>query len=232
MSGRDHSNINIAIDGPAGAGKSTISKMLAQELGFRYVDTGAMFRIVAYALKRTGQPIPQGAGLGRLLPFLNLSFRAEPDAFRAFVNNVEIGDEIRSPEIAMLASTLSKESEIRSFLLDTERSLAESGGIVMEGRDVGTVVLPDAPCKFFLDASAEERGQRRYLELVGKGKDANLATIIEEIKIRDHQDRTRPIAPLVPASDAVIIDSTHLTPREVVALMTQTARERLSSTMP
>jgi cytidylate kinase len=209
----------IAIDGPSGAGKSTIAKRLARRLGFTHIDTGAMYRAIGWKAKREGvDPADEGA-LDRLCAGTEVTIRHDADSQRVLVNGIDVTDEIRTPEMGMLASAVSKSPAVRARLLTLQRMLGEAGGVVMDGRDIGTVVFPHAEIKFYLDASAEERGRRRWQELKEKGMDVDRAAITEEIRARDLQDSSRSIAPLTRAADARYLDSSAMTIDDVVAAM-------------
>ena len=209
----------IAIDGPSGAGKSTIAKLLARRLGYTYIDTGAMYRAIGWKAKRDGvDPADEGA-LARLCAGTEVTIRHDADGQRVLVNGIDVTDDIRTPEMGMLASAVSKSPAVRARLLTLQRMLGEAGGVVMDGRDIGTVVFPRAEVKFYLDASAEERGRRRWQELKEKGMDVDRAAITEEIRARDLQDSSRSIAPLTRAADARYLDSSTMTINDVVAAM-------------
>lgn len=204
----------IAIDGPAGAGKTTVSKMLARDLGYRYLDTGALYRGVAYEVRAAGVAADDDAGLERVCQTLQLEIRDS----RLISSGVDISGRIRTPEITMLASAVSARPVVRQALLDLQRSIGRAKALVAEGRDMGTVVFPDADLKFFLDASVRQRALRRY-EQYGKAGEQTLARIEQEIRQRDANDSSRDVAPLKPADDAVSIDSTAMDARQVVATM-------------
>jgi len=204
----------ITIDGPAGAGKTTVSKMLAQDLGYRYLDTGALYRGVAYEVRAAGIAADDDAGLERVCRSLKLEFRGS----RLTSNGVDISERIRTPEITMLASAVSARPVVRQALLDLQRNLGRAKAVVAEGRDMGTVVFPEADLKFFLDASVRQRALRRYAQY-GEAGEQTLERIEEEIRQRDANDSSRDIAPLKPAEDAVTIDSTEMDARQVVAKM-------------
>jgi cytidylate kinase len=209
----------IAIDGPSGAGKSTVAKILAQRLGYIYIDTGAMYRAIGWkAMKEQLDPNDENA-LAELCCRTNVTIKKDNSDPRFFVDGTDVTGEIRTPAMGMMASTVSKSPAVRARLLTLQRELGNNGGVVMDGRDIGTVVFPDADKKFFLDASADERGKRRYLELKAKGMDVDLARITQEIWDRDRQDSGRSIAPLKKADDALLIDSSRLSIDQVVERM-------------
>jgi CMP/dCMP kinase len=209
----------ITIDGPAGAGKSTISKLLAARLSFICLDTGALYRAVAYRLKSDGW---NGATdtLGDLSQVLNVSLqRDEAGRVRVIVEGEDVSEKIRTEEVGLLASRISAIPRVRVGLLAVQREFGAAGGIVAEGRDMGTVVFPDAEVKFFLDASVEERAKRRYLEMIGKGEEVSVSGIEHVLRLRDCQDRSRSIAPLVVPEDAVVVDSSNQSISQVVDFM-------------
>ena len=208
----------ITIDGPAGAGKSTVSRALAGRLGYRYVDTGALYRGVAYVARRCGIEPQDDAGLNRLLEGLTLNFLPGPAGQRLTANGEDITDAIRTPEISMLASAVSARPGVRSFLLKIQRELGRQKAAVFEGRDMGTVVFPDADAKFYLDAATRVRAQRRFAE-AGDPSGTSIEAIERDMQVRDRQDSSRALAPLKAAPDAVLIDSTDLTIDQVVERM-------------
>lgn len=210
----------ITIDGPAGAGKTTVSKMLARELGYRYLDTGALYRAVAYEVRAAGISPDDDSGLGRVCDRLRLSVEEN----RLVSNGMDISDRIRSPEISMLASAVSARPVVRQALLDIQRKIGKARGLVAEGRDMGTVVFPEADLKFFLVATARQRAQRRFAQY-DNGNGQTLEQIEQDIRRRDGNDSSRDIAPLRPADDAVNIDSTTMTARQVVDLMMARVRK-------
>jgi cytidylate kinase len=214
----------ITIDGPAGAGKSTVAKALARRLGYKYLDTGATYR--ALALKAIREEIRPDdlEGLKRLSSQVLLQLG--PDG-RIFLDGEDVSEKIREQEVGMMASLISRIREIREVLWAIQRKVGQEGGIVAEGRDTGSVVFPDADVKFYLDASLEERARRRYRELLSKDKNVTFQEVLEELKKRDLQDQTREIAPLKIPEDAIFVDSTYLTPEEVVELMLEKIREKL-----
>jgi cytidylate kinase len=204
----------ITIDGPAGAGKTTVSKLLARELGYRYLDTGALYRAVAWAVRAAGVRPDDDQGLGGVCSALELRIEAD----RLVVDGRDITGRIRSPEITMLASAVSARPVVRQALLDLQREIGRSRDLVAEGRDMGTVVFPDADLKFFLDATVKQRALRRYAQYEGR-HEQTLERIEADIRRRDADDSGRDIAPLKPADDAQTIDSTAMTAQHVVDLM-------------
>jgi len=207
----------ITIDGPAGAGKTTASRILADRLGYRYIDTGALYRGVAYEAMAAGLNPDDDAALDKLCSNLNMKFVRKEKGLRLMSNNIDITDHIRTPEITMFASAVSARPVVRSALLNLQRDMGKKN-VVFEGRDMGTVVFPDADIKFFLDASHKIRAFRRYKELAPK-TDQPLEAVERDMKRRDINDSTRSLAPLKPAKDAIIIDSTDLSIEGVVGLM-------------
>jgi cytidylate kinase len=211
----------ITIDGPAGSGKSTVSRQLAARIGYAYLDTGAMYRAVALAAERKGISVGNRNELAQLCANLNLRFVSEQDPPKLFMENEDISEKIRNPEIDMLSSNVSAVKEVREAMCDLQRKMALNlnTGLVAEGRDMGTVVFPNARYKFLLTASLEERASRRHLELLARGKPIEKNTVMNSLKKRDHQDENRILAPLKPAHDAVIIDSTGMGIEDVVQYM-------------
>ncbi len=208
----------ITIDGPAGAGKTTVSRALADRLGYRYIDTGALYRGVALAAQiREVDPQDDGA-LKSLCTGLDLNFIQHQDGLRLYLNGEDISDRIRTPEITMLASAISARPVVRAFLLALQKDLGAEKDAVFEGRDMGTVVFPEADVKFFLDASPRTRAQRRYAEQKSKSSQT-LDEVERDIQRRDRNDSTRDVAPLKPAADAIVIDSTQMGVDEVVNFM-------------
>ncbi len=217
--------INIAIDGPAGAGKSTAAKLIAKKLGFIYIDTGALYRAIGVAVMRKGLKTDNAQEVISVLPEVELSLSFVEGEQRVFLNGEDVSREIRLNEASMAASNVSAIPEVRSFLLDMQKKFAKENNCLMDGRDIGTVILPDAQLKIFLTASAEIRADRRYKELIEKGTPKDYDALLEEIKIRDYNDSHRAVAPLKPADDAVIIDSSELTLEQVVSKVVSLAKE-------
>jgi len=215
----------IAIDGPSGAGKSTAARLLAKRLGYIYIDTGAMYRAVGWKAKRERIDPADEKKLEALCARTQVTIKKDNNDPRFFVDGIDVTGEIRTPEMGMMASTVSKSPAVRARLLTLQRDLGKSGGVVMDGRDIGTVVFPDADVKFFLDASAEERGKRRYLELKAMGMDVDCSRITREIEDRDQQDSGRALAPLKKAEDAVLIDSTTLSIDEMLHRMVSSIKK-------
>ncbi len=207
----------IAVDGPAGAGKSTVSKIVAARLGYTYIDTGAMYRAVALKVLQSGEPLSES-----LVGNVDISL---DEAARVFLDGREVTKEIRTPEIGLGASDVAKVAYVRKKLTQLQRDMAAHGKVIMDGRDIGTQVLPNADLKIFLTASVEERARRRLDELTAKGLQADFANVVKEISLRDKQDTEREIAPLAQADDAVLLDSTSLTIEQVVAEILRLAKD-------
>lgn len=217
--------INIAIDGPAGAGKSTVAKMAARELGFIYIDTGALYRAIGVAVMRRGLRTDCPEDVISVLPEVSLSLEFIDGEQRVILCGEDVSRDIRLPEASMAASNVSAIPEVRSFLLDMQKKFAKENNCLMDGRDIGTVILPDAQVKIFLTASAEVRADRRYKELIEKGTPKDYDELLEEIKQRDYNDSHRAVAPLKPAEDAVILDSSDMTLSEVVEKIVSLVKE-------
>ncbi len=198
----------IAIDGPSGAGKSTVSRLLSEKLGYMYIDTGAMYRTAALLALEAGIDLRDGEKVAQLCQSLSFSFRTEGDTVRVICNGRDVTQVIRTHEMGMHASEVSKNPRVREVLVDLQRKLGRQHDAILEGRDIGTVVFPQAPYKFYLNATVEERARRRYRELIEKGEKVSLHEVEATIRKRDRNDSTRPVAPLRPAEDAIIIDTT------------------------
>ena len=218
----------IAIDGPAGAGKSTIARKVAAELSIIYVDTGAMYRAIgAYAIRK-GVDTKDAPAVAALLPEISVELTySEEQGQRIFLNGEDVSSEIRLPEMGMAASNVSAIPEVRAFLLEQQRGMAKRQSVIMDGRDIGTVVLPDAEVKIFLTASAEERARRRWKEFSEKGLPDTYEEILADVIRRDEQDMNRPIAPLKQADDAILLDSTALNFAETVEKVKEIIKERV-----
>ena len=202
---------SIAIDGPAGAGKSTMAKALAKELGYQYVDTGAIYRTVAYFLDLLGVSPKDVDGVERYIDELNVDIQYDETGKQHMImNGLDVTDEIRTQDISQKASLVSAHKVVRDVLLDMQRDVAKKHNVIMDGRDIGTVVLPNATVKIFLTATAEVRAKRRTDELIAKGQKADYAQTLKDIQQRDYQDTNRPIAPLKQAEDAVLLDTSEL----------------------
>jgi CMP/dCMP kinase len=209
----------VAIDGPAGAGKSTTARMLAERLGYALLDTGAIYRTLALLARRRGIAWEDGTGVAALAADLDIAFHLDAGVNRVRVGGDDITHAIRTPEMSDGASRVSALPEVRAALLDLQRRLGAAGGVVVEGRDIGTVVFPDAEAKFYLTASAAERARRRAAELRAAGRPADEAEVQAEMEARDRRDMSRPVAPLRAADDAVTVDSSTLSAEEVVDAM-------------
>ena len=202
--------ISVAIDGPAGAGKSTLSRRLSEHFGFIYVDTGAMYRAVGLKFARMGADTELNCDIEGILAETTVDIRFVGSEQRVFLDGADVSDEIRTPQMSMMASAVSAKPPVRAFLLDTQRKLAENKNCLMDGRDIGTVVLPNATVKIYLTASAEDRAMRRYKELIEKGQTVEFKDVYDDMVKRDYNDMNREIAPLKQADDAVVADTTGL----------------------
>ena len=220
-------SFNIAIDGPAGAGKSTIARSAARNLGFLYVDTGAMFRAIALYLLRNEVNIQDTDSLLKSLEEINIRIVYSDGAQQIILNDENVTTYLRDEKVGNMASLSSAHPEVRAKLLQLQRNLANENDVIMDGRDIGTVVLPNADVKIYLTASVEERAKRRYLELIEKGQEADLERIKEDIRTRDYQDMNRSTAPLRQAEDAVVIDSSTMTINEVMEKIIDAFQESL-----
>lgn len=221
--------MKIAIDGPSGAGKSSVAKALARELGIIYVDTGALYRTVGYYVKSRGIPMEDSAGIIACLPDIRLSLEYRDGNQSVILNGSDPGDAIRQPDISMYASAVSAIPEVRSFLLNTQRDIARKNSVVMDGRDIGTVILPDAEVKIFMTASLEERARRRYDELRAKGVEQSYESVLEQMRQRDAQDSGRDVAPAVAAPDAVLLDNSGFTVEDSVAAVKKIIFEKVGA---
>lgn len=217
----------VAIDGPAGAGKSTIARTLAETMGFIYVDTGALYRTVAYSVARNGIDPADTDAVTAHLEKISVDIKYKDNEQRVLLNGEDVSDRIRTPEVSMTASKTSAIPEVRAFLLELQRKLAAENNVVMDGRDIATVVLPDAKVKIFLTASPEVRARRRYDELVAKGADVRFEDVLSDLIKRDEQDMNRRVAPLKPSADAVIVDTSELDLKASVEAMRRVVEENL-----
>ena len=218
---------NIAIDGPAGAGKSSIAKAVAKNLGFIYVDTGALYRSIALNCLKQGVAAEETEQVVALLENTTVELKFEDGTQKVILNGEDVSEAIRTPEVSANASKVSAIPEVRTFLFDLQQTMAKENNVLMDGRDIGTVVLPNADLKVFLTASPEVRAKRRYDELIAKGQDVDYDTILADVKERDYRDTHRDVAPLKAAEDAVIVDSSDMSFDEVAATIQKLAEERL-----
>ena len=216
----------IAIDGPGGAGKSTIAKAVAKKLGIVYVDTGALYRTVGYFVRSKNVDPKDAEAVSALLPQISIEIKYIEGAQHVFLNGEDLGDRIRTPEMSMYASAVSAIGNVRAFLLDTQRDIAKKNSVIMDGRDIGTVILPDAEVKIFLTASEECRARRRYNELLEKGVKATYEDVLREMNERDKNDSTRDIAPTAAAEDALLLDNSDLSFEESVDAVINIVKEK------
>ena len=219
--------ISVAIAGPSGAGKSTVARAAAARLGYVYVDTGAMYRAIGLAVCRRGISGEDADGIAAVLPEIDIRLAYQDGAQHVLLNGEDVSDAIRTPEIAYYASKVSAVPAVRQFLLEAQRDMAKKGNILMDGRDIGTVILPDAPVKIFLTASAETRAERRYLELIGKGQQVTRGSVLHDVVERDRQDMSRAVAPLKQAEDAVLLDTSKMTLDESIEAVLQIIRKKI-----
>ncbi len=222
-------SFDVAIDGPSGAGKSSLARRCAAELGFLYVDTGAIYRTVGLAARRRGLDCKNEEAVAALLPELEIRMGYEDGEQRMFLNGEDVSREIRVPEISMCASDVSAHGSVRSFLLEMQRKLARENRVIMDGRDIGTVVLPEAKLKIYLTASPEARAERRMKELLAKGVETSFEEVLQDILKRDEQDMNREVAPLRRAEDAVLVDTTEIDFEGSFQLMCRIIRERMAA---
>lgn len=217
---------SIAIDGPAGAGKSSVAKEAARQLGFLYVDTGALYRTIALFVQRAGIDPQDAKAVEAALPEIKVEMKPAPQGQQMFLNGEDVTGLIRTPEISLVTSQVASQPAVRAFLLELQRGLAQENNVLMDGRDIGTVVLPQAQLKVFLTASSEERARRRVRQLEESGQSADYDEIKREIELRDRQDSTRAVAPLKPAPDAVELDTSHMGFPQAVEALVELAREK------
>lgn len=228
MGGKNMS-INIAIDGPAGAGKSTIAKAAAKAFGFIYVDTGALYRAVAYYVLSHGKDVRNAETVENLLHDIVPELKYIDGEQRVFLNGEDVSDKIRTPEVSMGASAVSVIPRVRDFLFNLQKQIAAENNVVMDGRDIGTVVLPNADVKIFLTASAEERARRRHKELTEKGEQVSFEEVLADVNKRDYNDTHRDIAPLKQAEDAVLCDTTNVDLQGAIDMLVNIINEKLSA---
>ena len=220
-------SINIAIDGPAGAGKSTIAKAVAKEFGFIYVDTGALYRAIAYYALSRGKDVNDALAVEYLLNNIVPELKYIDGVQHVFVNGEDVSDKIRTPEVSMGASAVSAIPRVRDFLFNLQKKIAAENNVVMDGRDIGTVVLPNADLKIYLTASPEERARRRYKELAEKGEQVSFEEVLADVNKRDYNDMHREIAPLKQAEDAVLCDTTNVDLQGAIDMLIGIINERL-----
>ena len=209
--------LNIAVDGPSGAGKSSLARALAHEMGLIYVDTGALYRTIGLFMTENNIDVHDGPAVAARLGDIQLELTYQNGTQTVLLNGTDVGEKIRTPQISMAASAVSAIPAVREFLLGIQKDMVKKGGVVMDGRDIGTVIMPGADAKLFLVASPAARAKRRYLELCAKGIECSFEQILEETNQRDQADRERNIAPAIPAEDALFIDNSDLGPAETVA---------------
>ncbi len=219
--------INVAIDGPAGAGKSTVARAAAAKLGYIYVDTGALYRAVGVYCLRNCITTNDAEAVGGILDKITVELKFLEGVQHVFLNGDDVSTEIRLPEASMAASNVSAIPAVRAFLFDLQRSIAANNNCIMDGRDIGTVVLPDAQVKIFLTADDEERAMRRFKELQEKGSNVTFQEVLDDLRVRDYNDSHREIAPLKPAEDSVIVNTTGYTLEESIAKIVSTVEEKL-----
>lgn len=223
--------IQIAIDGPSGAGKSTVAKALAASLGIVYVDTGALYRTVGYYVRSKDVDPKNAEAVGALLPEIQIELKYENGTQVVYLNGENLGDKIRTPEMSMYASAVSAIPAVRAFLLDTQRDIAKRNSVIMDGRDIGTVILPEADVKIFLTASNECRAQRRCDELRAKGIETSYDEVLADMIARDRADSTRSVAPAVAAPDAITFDNSWMTPEESMKGILRIVEEKTGVTV-
>ena len=221
--------IKIALDGPSGSGKSTLAKGLAAALGYIYIDTGALYRAIGLFAARHGVSAETPEDVVPLLPLMDLQMRLENGGNAVYLDGVRLGEEIRTSSASHYASQVSKVPEVRAFLLETQRNIARTNNVIMDGRDIGTVILPDAQVKLYMEASPQQRAKRRLLELLAKGEQITEEQVLADILRRDANDSGRDIAPAKPAEDAVFLDNSLLTPAETVEAALAIIREKLET---
>lgn len=220
--------LKIAIDGPSGSGKSTLAKNIARALGLVYVDTGALYRTVGLYASRCGIAIDDAAKVAALLDGARVSLRYSDGTQRVYLGDEDVTELIRTPEISMYASAVSKVPAVRKYLLEVQKKMASEGGVVMDGRDIGTVIMPDADVKLFMDTDMQTRAQRRYEEMSQKGIESTKEEVLRDMVRRDKNDSERDISPLTPADDAIFLDNSRMEPEETLAAALKIINDRLS----
>ncbi|NMP15580.1 (d)CMP kinase [Thalassotalea sp. Y01] len=218
----------ITIDGPSGAGKGTVARIVAEQLGWNFLDSGAIYRVLAVATEHHGIDVDNEESVIPLAAHLDVEFSVEDNETRILLEGEDVTDNIRTETVGAVASKVAAYPRVREALLRRQRAFRETPGLIADGRDMGTVVFPDAKVKVFLDASAEERARRRCLQLQQKGEDVSIGRLLEDIRLRDDRDRNRAVAPLVPAEGALIVDSTEMSIEQVVEKILLFASEKLS----
>ncbi len=218
---------SVAIDGPSGAGKSSVSKAVAKAAGFVHVDTGALYRALAFTSIKNSVDISNADAVNEMLTNTKLSLKLDADGQKVLINGEDVTGQLRTEQVSMAASNISKIPAVRAFLLDTQRKTAEEMNVIMDGRDIATVVLPNADVKVFLTASPEKRAERRYKELLAKNEEVEYNKILEDVIKRDRQDMEREIAPLRPSEDSVIVDTSEMSFDESVEAITRLIKERM-----
>lgn len=219
--------ISVAIDGPAGAGKSTMAKGVAEKFGYIYVDTGALYRTIGLYVMRKGVDTTDAEGVTNLLSDINIDLKFENNTQQVILNGENVSNLIRTPEVSMAASNVSAIPAVRSYLFDLQKNMAVKHDVIMDGRDIGTVVLPNADVKIFLTASPEERANRRFKEMIEKGQSVTYEDVLKDIKRRDYNDSNREIAPLKPAEDAIALDTTFYTLEESIEKIENIIKEAI-----
>ncbi len=219
--------IKIALDGPSGSGKSSVAKAVSKKLGIVYVDTGALYRSVGYYVKTKGKDPKNAEAVSALLPEINLDVKYENGVQCVYLNGENLGDKIRQPEISMYASAVSAIPAVREFLLEAQKSIARKNNVIMDGRGIGTVILPDAEVKIFMTASNEARAKRRYEELIAKNVEVKYKDVLREMIERDENDRSRSVAPAVPADDAIIFDNSEYDLEASIARVLEIIKEKV-----
>ncbi len=219
--------VSIAIDGPSGAGKSSLARRLAKELNFIYVDTGALYRTIGLYCLQSGADLQSEKQVSARLPEINIQTKYIDGEQRMFLNDEDVSLMIRTEAVSMAASNVSAHKSVRSFLLQTQRDMTKTQNVLMDGRDIGTVVLPDATIKIYLTASSEARAERRYKELCEKGQEVKFEAVLEDINKRDYNDMNREIAPLKQADDAVLVDTSNIDFEQSFELLLKTIKERM-----